>query len=190
MAKTKSNANARSFVALFATAKAQCEQISQSYGNASGAILTAVLAAKAEGATPAEFESCLAPIAALATGIVTVTINGYVSNARRIFACPADKFAEAQKAGGNSLQLMAKACPAVHKAKAEAKTKASAEKKAAEPKAAEPSPVKVSTPATDPLLALQNDLLACRKMFGNKRAVLTLIGEMEDMLGELKKLAA
>lgn len=189
MAKTKSASAARSFVALFATAKAQCEQISQSYGNASGAILAAVLAAKAEGATPAEFESCLAPIAALATGIVTVTINGYVSNARRIFACPADKFAEAQKAG-NSLQLMAKACPAVHKAKAEAKTKASAEKKAAEPKAAEPSPVKVSTPATDPLLALQNDLLACRKMFGNKRAVLTLIGEMEDMLGELKKLAA
>ena len=190
MAKIKSASAARSFVTLFATAKAQCEQINQSYGNASSAILAAVLAAKAEGATPAEFESCLAPIAALAEGIVTVTINGYVSNARRIFACPADKFAEAQKAGGNSLQLMAKACPAVRSAKSGAKKGGAKKGGAKKGGAGEPSAVNVSTPTTDPLLALQNDLLACRKMFDSKRAMLALIGEMEDMLGELKKMAA
>ena len=80
---------------------------------------------------------------------------------------------------------MAKACPAVSSAKSGAK-KGGAKKGGA----GEPSAVNVSTPTNDPLLALQNGLLACRKMFGSKRAMLALIGEMEDMLGELKKMAA
>lgn len=166
--------------------------IDSGYAAASKAIMALVLGARGAKVTPAVFASALASVEQAVPGVAKITVGAYISNAKRIFACPADKWAEAQKAGGvESLKALAAACPAVHKAKAEGQTKRAADK-AADVSASkgEPAPVKVTTPASDPLLALQNDLLACRKMFASKRAMLALIGEMEDMLGDLKKMAA
>lgn len=181
----------RTFVALFGSAVEAVHSIETSYGAASSAILAATLAAKEEKATPAEFENQLALVVAAAPGLALISVKGYASNARRIYACPADKLEEAKKAGGNSLQLVAKACPALQKAKAAAKTKEKTDDapagKAAQEAAKVPSAV--TTPAVDPIVALANDLVAIRKLFAGKRAALALVGEMEDMLDDLKALA-
>lgn len=167
--------------------------IGQGRAAAASAMLAFATTCKADAATPAVFEAGLARIVGAAEGADKITIGGYASNCRRIFACPSDKWAEVQKTVDlttSHIKTVAEACPAVQRAKSDAKKTASAKKKATTPTATDPGAVKVSTPATDPMLALQNDLLTLRKMFGNKRAALALIGEMEDMLGDLKKMAA
>lgn len=165
--------------------------IDTGYSAASKAIMALVLGARGAKVTPPVFASALANVEQAVPSVAKVTVGAYISNARRIFACPSDKWAEAQKVGGvESLKALAAACPAVQKAKAEGAAKrAEAAGQAAAASKGEPAPVKVSTPATDPLLALQNDLVSCRKLFANKRAVLALLGEMEDMLDDIKRMA-
>lgn len=127
---------------------------------------------------------------------ISDTAASYFSHAWKIAISPADK-ANAKKCGNVSdwskaLGVTA-ACRLDTGLPSPKGERASAEKAPAKPVAQDvkaPSAAVVTTPASDPLLALQNDLLACRKLFGNKRAMLALIGEMEDMLGDLKKMAA
>lgn len=187
----KNSASMANVKATEAAAISAVKAIGGSRAAAASAMLAFVLACCDNKATPAVFDAGLSRIVDAAEGADVITVKGYASNARRIFACPADKLAEARKAGSH-IKTVSDACPAVQKAKSGAKAGNTHGKKdgIVKPAATDPAPVKVSTPATDPLLALQNDLLACRKAFGNKRAMLALIGEMEDMLGDLKKMAA
>ena len=164
--------------------------IDASYGMASAAILAFVLGCKSAKVQAPVFEAGIARISEAAPGLALISVRGYVSNARRIWACPADKLAEVRKTT-SGLQSIAKACPAVEKAKAEgakAREADKAEEKAPTAPTAPTAPV-ITSPAVDPTLAIANALVQLRKANSNKRAVLSLIGEMEDMLDDLKKLA-
>jgi len=184
--KSASAAVAANVVELESAAITAVKSIESSYGAASDAILAYTLASKSARVLPPVFEAGIARIAAAAPGIALISVRGYISNARRIFACPADKFAEAQKAGGtDSIKALAAACPVVSKAKADGQ-KARA---AAAPAAPAAPAVTVSTPASDPILAASNALVAMRKLAtGKKKAklILAAIGEIEDMMQDIK----
>ena len=154
--------------------------------SASKAVLAYVLGCKEAKVTPPVFEAGIARISAAIPGVLKVTAGAYISNAKRIFAADAEKLEVAKKsAGTDSIKALAAACPAV--SKKGGGTKGEAAKKPDAPKV---DLVATKTPATSPMLALQNDLVALRKLFANKKAAIALIGEMEDMLDDLKKLAA
>lgn len=173
--------------ALESAAIAAVKGIESSYGMASAAILAFVLGCKEAKVLPPVFDAGIARIAEAAPGLALISVRGYVSNARRIWACPADKLAEVMKTV-SGLQSIAKACPAVEKAKAEGAKAREADK--AESKApTAPNAPTVKSADTDPVLAIANALVMLRKANANKRAVMSLIGEMEDMLDDLKKLA-
>lgn len=182
------SAAALDVVALEHAAVAAFTSIESGMAAASKAVLAYVLGCKDAKVTPAIFDAGIARISDSIPGVLKVTAGAYISNARRIFAADNEKLAEAKKAAGtDSIKALAAACPAV--SKKGGGTKGEAAKKAEAPKAAEVL-VATKTPATSPMLALQNDLVALRKLFSNKKAAIALIGEMEDMLDELKKLAA
>lgn len=161
------------------------KSIESSYGMASAAILAFVLGCKSAKVQAPVFDAGIARIAEAAPGLALISVRGYVSNARRIWACPADKLAEVMKTV-SGLQSIAKACPAVEKAKAEGATKREAVKAEdkADVKAAGVPVVKAAD--TDPTIAIANALLMLRKSNAGKRRVLSLIGEFEDLLDELK----
>ena len=187
MARNTKSVSTSSVVALEQAAVAAFQGIESGMSAASKAVLAYVLGCKEAKVTPPVFEAGIARISDSIPGVLKVTAGAYISNAKRIFAADEAKLEEAKKsAGTDSIKALAAACPAVSKAKAEGQTKRAADKVEA-PKVEAP---KVSTPATSPMLALQNDLVALRKLFANKKAAIALIGEMEDMLDDLKKLAA
>ena len=174
-------------VDLEASAIAAVKGIESSYGVASGAILAFVLGCKEAKVPQPVFDAGIARIVEAAPGLALISVRGYVSNARRVWACPADKLVEVMKTT-SGLQSIAKACPAVEKAKAEGATKRAAAAAAPTTPTTPSAPV-VKSADTDPVLAIANALVQLRKANSNKRAVLSLIGEMEDMLDDLKKLA-
>ena len=179
---SRKNAKSVDLSALEANAIAAVKGIESSYGAASSAILEFTLACKGH-ATPSVFEAGIARIADAAPGLAKISVGGYVSNARRIFASDAAKLAEVQKTT-NGLQSIAKALPAIQKKKAEAKTRPVVAT-AADPKA--PSTPVVAT-AADPMVAIANALVQLRKSNANKKPVILLIEGMEDMLDSLKAL--
>jgi hypothetical protein len=173
-------------VALEQAAVAAFQGIESGMSAASKAVLAYVLGCKEAKVTPAVFEAGIARISDSIPGVLKVTAGAYISNAKRIFAADEAKLEEAKKsAGTDSIKALAAACPAV--SKKGGGTKGEAAKKPDAPKV---DLVATKTPATSPMLALQNDLVALRKLFANKKAAIALIGEMEDMLDDLKKLAA
>lgn len=186
--------------ALESAAIAAVKGIESSYGMASAAILAFVLGCKSAKVQAPVFDAGITRIAEAAPGLALISVRGYVSNARRIWACPADKLAEVMKTV-SGLQSIAKACPAVEKTKAEGAKAREADKaegaKAREVVKTEEKGVDVKAPsapvvkdaAVDPVLVIANALVMLRKANANKRAVMSLIGEMEDMLDDLKKLA-
>ena len=184
-------------VALESAAITAVKSIESGYSAASKAIMAYVLGAKEAGATPPMFDAGIARIADAIPGIAKITVGAYISNARRIFAADAAALAKATKeAGTDSIKALAAACPVVSKAKAEGQ-KARAEAKVAAAPAAPAVPavpaVKVSTPANDPIVSMANALVALRKMANGKkkaRIILATVGEIEDMLDEIKSLMA
>lgn len=190
MASRKSAAVAVDLAVLESAAITAVRSIESGYSAASKAIMAYVLGAKESNATPPVFNAGIARIADAIPGIAKITVGAYISNARRIFAADKESLAKAVKtAGTDSIKALAGACPAVSKAKAEGQ-KARAEAKAdAEVKA--PSAPTVSTPATDPILAANNALVAMRKLAANKKKaklILAAIGEVEDMLQDIADL--
>lgn len=190
MASRKSAAAVASanVVELEGAAIAAVKGIESSYGAASAAILAFVLGCKKAKVLPPVFDAGIARIVEAAPGLALISVRGYVSNARRIWACPSDKLAEVMKTV-SGLQSIAKACPAVEKAKAEgAKVreagKADAKADAKAPTA--PSAPIVKAADTDPVLAIANALVQLRRANASKRRVLLLVGEFEDLLDELK----
>ena len=193
MSSRKSAAAAASVnvVELRDAAIAAVKGIESSYGQASGAILAFVLACKSAKVPAPVFESGIAAIAEAAPGLAKISVQGYVSNARRIWACGAEKLAEVMKTV-SGLQSIAKACPAVVKAKAEGAVKREAVKaESADPKA--PSAPVVKAASADPLVSMANSLVALRKLANGKkkaRMILAAVGEIEDMIDEIKSLMA
>lgn len=193
MASRKSTAAAASInvVELRDAAIAAVKGIESSYGQASGAILAFVLACKSAKVLPPVFESGIAAIAEAAPGLAKISVQGYVSNARRIWACDAEKLAEVMKTV-SGLQSIAKACPAVVKAKAEGATKREAVKaESTDPKA--PSAPVVKAASADPLVSMANSLVELRKLANGKkkaRMILAAVGEIEDMIDEIKSMMA
>ncbi len=167
--------------------------IESGYSAASKAIMAYVLGAKETGATPPMFDSGIARIANAIPSVAKITVGAYISNARRIFAADKEALAKAVKeAGTDSIKALAGACPAVSKAKAEGQ-KARAETKAAPTAPTAPSTPTVSTPATNPILLIANALVELRKLAANKkksRIILATVGEIEDMIDEIKSLMA
>ena len=154
--------------------------------SASKAVLAYVLGCKEAKVTPPVFEAGIARISAAIPGVLKVTAGAYISNAKRIFAADTEKLAEAKKAAGtDSIKALAAACPAV--SKKGGGTKGEAAKKVDAPKV---DLVVTKTPASDPMIALQNDLLALRKLYASKKAAIALIAGIEEMVDDLKKLAA
>jgi hypothetical protein len=169
------------------------------YSDASKAILAFTIGCR--GQTPAIFEAGLSRIVDAAPGIATITVRAYASNARRIFAATAEQYAAAAKtAGTDSIKALSTACPALAKKKAasavkrESANKIDAEqKKAAAATAAKSGAVSTTSPESDPLLALANDLVRIRRLAAGKaksRVILAVVSEIEDMLETVKELLA
>ena len=165
--------------------------IESGYSAASKAIMAYVIGAKTANATPPMFDAGIARISEAIPGIAKITVGAYISNARRIFAADATALAKAKKeAGTDSIKALAAACPVVSKAKSDGQNKKAADKAATAPAA---PAVKVSTPATDPMLVLNNSLVMLRKIaVGKKKAkmILAAIGEIEDMMQDIKDMLA
>lgn len=173
--------------------------IDAGYADASKAILAFTIGCR--GQTPAIFEAGLARISDAAPGVAMITIRAYCSNARRIFAATAEQYAAASKtAGTESIKALATACPALAKKKStsavkrESANKIDAEqKKVAAATAAKSGAVSTTSPESDPLLALANDLVRVRKLAAGKaksRVILAVVSEIEDMLETVKELLA
>ena len=190
MSSRKSAAVAVDLAALESAAITAVRSIEAGYSAASKSIMAYVLGAKEANATPPMFDAGIARIADAIPGIAKITVGAYISNARRIFAADKAALAKAVKeAGKDSIKALAAACPVVSKAKAEGQTKR-AEAKA---EAKDATPVVVSTPSTDPMLALNNSLVMLRKLAaGKKKAklILAAIGEIEDMMQDIKDMLA
>ena len=170
--------------------------IESGYSAASKAIMAYVLGAKESNATPPMFDAGIARIADAVPGVAKITVGAYISNARRIFAADKEALAKAVKeAGTDSIKALAGACPAVSKAKAEgqkarAETKTETKTETASDAKSPSAPV-VTTPATDPLVAANNALVAMRKLAMRKkrsRLILAVIGDIEDLLQEVADL--
>ena len=180
---------ASNVVELESAAIAAAKGIESSYGAASSAILAYTLACKSAKVLPPVFDAGIARIAEAAPGIALISVRGYVSNARRIWACDADKLAEVRKTT-NGLQSIAKACPSVSKNGGAGVSKKAdkADDAPVDPKA--PSTPAVKTPE-DPIVSMANALVALRRMANGKkkaRIILATVGEIEDMLDEIKSL--
>jgi hypothetical protein len=192
MSSGKSAAVSVDLAALESAAITAVRSIESGYSAASKAIMAYVLGAKEASATPPMFESGIARITDAIPGVAKITVGAYISNARRIFAADATALAKAkEEAGTDSIKALAAACPVVSKAKAEGQTKRAEAK--AETKAETTAPVVVSTPNTDPMLALNNSLVMLRKLAtGKKKAklILAAIGEIEDMMQDIKDMLA
>ena len=192
MAQRKNTA-AVSLVALESAAIVAVKSIETGYSAASKAIMAYVLGAKESNATPPTFDAGIARIADAIPGIAKITVGAYISNARRIFAADKEALAKAVKeAGTDSIKALAGACPAVSKAKAEGQKaradKAATTPAATTPAATTPAAATVSTPATDPMIAANNALVAMRKLAASKKKaklILAAIGEVEDMLQDI-----
>lgn len=179
--------------ALESSAIAAVRSIEAGYSAASKAIMAYVLGAKDSKATPPMFDAGIARIADAIPGIAKITVGAYISNARRIFAADATALTKAKKeAGTDSIKALAAACPVVSKAKAEGQTKRAAAAAAPTTPTAPTTPI-VTTPATDPMIVLNNSLVALRKIAtGKKKAklILAVIGEIEDMMQDIKDMLA
>jgi hypothetical protein len=190
----KTTAVTVNLAALESAAITAVKSIENGYSAASKAIMAYVLGAKVASATPPMFDAGIARIADAIPGIAKITVGAYISNARRIFAADKEALTKATKeAGTDSIKALAAACPVVSKAKAEGQAKRAEEKKASAPAAPAAPAVTVSTPASDPILAASNALVAMRKLATSKkkaRIILATIGEIEDMLDEIKSLMA
>lgn len=194
MASRKSAAKLGSadVAALESAAVAAVKAIDNGYAAASKAIMAYVIGAKHASVTPPVFEAGIARIADAVPGVAKITVGAYISNARRIFAADKEALAKAVEAAGtDSIKALAAACPVVSKAKAEGQTKRAEAK--ADAKADAVPAVKVSTPSTDPMLVLNNGLVMLRKLAtGKKKAklILAAIGEIEDMMQDIKDMMA
>ena len=166
--------------------------IESGYSAASKAIMAYVLGAKESNATPPMFDAGIARIADAVPGVAKITVGAYISNARRIFAADKESLAKAVKeAGTDSIKALAGACPAVSKAKAEGQKARAETKTETASDAKSPSAPVVTTPATDPLVAANNALVAMRKLAMRKkrsRLILAVIGDVEDLLQEIADL--
>ena len=191
MSSRKSAAVAVDLAVLESSAINAVRSIESGYSAASKAIMAYVLGAKTANATPPMFDAGIARISDAIPGIAKITVGAYISNARRIFAADATALAKAKKeAGTDSIKALAAACPVVSKAKSDGQNKKAADKAATAPAA---PAVKVSTPATDPMLVLNNSLVMLRKIaVGKKKAkmILAAIGEIEDMMQDIKDMLA
>ena len=185
--------------ALEANAIDSVKAIEVGYADASKAILAYTIGCR--GQTPTIFEAGLSRIVDAAPGIATITVRAYASNARRIFGASTEAYTAAAKtAGTDSIKALASACPALAKKKAasavkrERANKITAEqKKLAEESKDKSGEVTVTSPESDPLLALANDLVRVRKLAAGKaksRVILAALGEIEDMLETIKELLA
>ena len=198
---SRKNTAAVNLAALESAAIVAVKSIESGYSAASKAIMAYTLGAKESNATPPVFEAGIARIADAIPGIAKITVGAYISNGRRIFAADKEALAKAVKeAGTDSIKALAAACPVVSKAKADGQ-KARAEAKAddqkarasassADPKAPSAPVVKTSD---DPIVSMANALVALRKMANGKkkaRIILATVGEIEDMLDEIKSLMA
>ena len=177
------------------SAIAAVKAIDGGYAAASKAILAYTLGAKHASATPAVFEAGITRIAESSPSIAIVSVRGYVSNARRIFAASEESLAKAVKeAGTESIKALAAACPAVSKngGAGTKKGKGKAEESApVDPKA--PSAPVVKSAGNDPLVNMANALVELRKIASGKkkaRIILATVGEIEDMIDEIKSLMA
>jgi hypothetical protein len=190
----KTTAVTVNLAALESAAITAVKSIENGYSAASKAIMAYTLGAKVASATPPMFDAGIARIADAIPGIAKITVGAYISNARRIFAADKEALTKATKeAGTDSIKALAAACPVVSKAKAEGQAKRAEEKKASAPATPAAPAVTVSTPASDPILAASNALVAMRKLATSKkkaRIILATIGEIEDMLDEIKSLMA
>lgn len=191
----RKNTTTVNLAALESAAIVAVKSIESGYSAASKAIMAYTLGAKEASATPPVFEAGIARISDAIPGIAKITVGAYISNARRIFAADKEALAKATKeAGTDSIKALAAACPVVSKAKADgqkARAEAKAEVKASDPKA--PSAPEVKTAATDPIVSMANALVALRRMANGKkkaRIILATVGEIEDMLDEIKSLMA
>lgn len=175
--------------------------IDNQYSEASKAILAFTIGCR--GQAPAIFEAGLARISDAAPGIACITIRAYCSNARRVFAATAEQYAAASKtAGTESIKALATACPALAKKKSTSAVKRESankiekeEKAASAASAAKSGAVSTTSPESDPLLALANDLVRVRRLATGKpkpksRIILAALGEIEDMLETVKELLA
>ena len=183
---------ASNVVELESAAIAAVKGIESSYGAASGAILAYTLACKSAKVLPSVFDAGIARIAEAAPGIALISVRGYVSNARRIWQCDADKLAEAMKTT-NGLQSIAKACPTVSKngGAGVSKAKEKADETPVDPKA--PTSPVVKTAGNNPLVSMANALVELRKLANGKkkaRIILATVGEIEDMIDEIMSLMA
>ena len=171
---------------LESAAIAAVRSIESGYSAASKSIMAYVLGAKVASATPPTFDAGITRIADAIPGIAKITVGAYISNARRIFAADKEALAKAVKeAGKESIKALAAACPTVSKAKAEGQAKRAEEKKAS---AKTPGLVTTKTADADPTIIIANALVQLRKQNASKRRVLSLIGELEDLLDTLKSL--
>jgi hypothetical protein len=190
----RKNTAAVNLVALEQSAIVAVKSIESGYSAASKAIMAYVLGAKESNATPPMFDAGIARISDAIPGVAKITVGAYISNARRIFAASKDDLAKAVDAAGtDSIKALAAACPVVSRAKADGQTKRAEEKKASAPATPAAPAVTVSTPASDPILMASNALVAMRKLATSKkkaRIILATIGEIEDMLDEIKSLMA
>ena len=185
--------------ALEANAVEAVKAIDVGYADASKAILAFTIGCR--GQTPAVFEAGLSRISDAAPGVACITVRAYCSNARRIFAAPQEAYATAAKtAGTESIKALSAACPAVAKKKAASAVKRESankiekeEKAASAASAAKSGNVSTTTPESDPLISLANDLVLVRKLASGKpksRIILAALGEIEDMLETVKELLA
>ena len=190
----RKNTAAVNLVALEQSAIVAVKSIESGYSAASKAIMAYVLGAKKSNATPPMFDAGIARISDAIPGVAKITVGAYISNARRIFAADKEALAKAVDAAGtDSIKALAAACPVVSRAKADGQTKRAEEKKASAPATPAAPAVTVSTPASDPILMASNALVAMRKLATSKkkaRIILATIGEIEDMLDEIKSLMA
>lgn len=198
-ARTNNTTVLANIKALEANAVSAVRSIEAGYADASKAILAFTIGCR--GQTPAVFEAGLARISEAAPGVACITVRAYCSNARRIFAASGEAYtAAAKSAGTDSIKALATACPAVAKKKAasavkrESANKIEKEEKAASAEsAAKSGNVSTTTPESDPLIALANDLVRVRKLANGKpksRIILAALGEIEDMLETVKELLA
>jgi hypothetical protein len=162
------------------------------YSDASKAILAYTIGCR--GQTPAIFEAGLTRISDAAPGVAVITIRAYCSNARRIFAATADQYAAAAKtAGTESIKALSAACPALAKKKSTSAGKRGSSNKITEESKDKSGTVTVTTPDSDPLLAVKNDLVRVRRLANGKaksRIILAAIGEIEDMIETIAELLA
>jgi hypothetical protein len=162
------------------------------YSDASKAILAFTIGCR--GQTPAIFEAGLTRISDAAPGVAVITIRAYCSNARRIFAATADQYAAAAKtAGTESIKALSAACPALAKKKSTSAGKRGSSNKITEESKDKSGTVTVTTPDSDPLLAVKNDLVRVRRLANGKaksRIILAAIGEIEDMIETIAELLA